>query len=160
MTPGILGESFLLDSAVSQDKSRVAVVYGSSRGSSFFTCVWQLNKAISFNSDLFEAQWSKIIFHNTTCQSVFSGSTKLVLFANNDLLWCPAGLVNVATGSITAFASPILDLSSENNHKPYPETSHRVVFFGAGDAFFLDSQEWTRDNSQPIYEGSPRKGWN
>jgi hypothetical protein len=150
------GESFLLDSAVSQDKSRVAVVYGSSRGSSFLTCVWQLNKAISFNSDLFEAQWSKIIFHNTTCQSVFSGSTKLVLFANNDLLWCPAGLVNVATGSITAFAAPILDLSSENNQKPYPETSHRVVFFGAGDAFFLDSQEWTRDTPANIRRISPK----
>ena len=149
------GELFLLDSAVSQDKSRVAVVYGSSRGSSFFTCVWQVNKAIPFNSDLFEAQWSKIIFHNTTCQSVFSGSTKLVLFANNDLLWCPAGLVNVATGSITAFAAPILDLSSENNQKPYPDTSHCVVFYGTGDAFFLDSQEWSGKTAAKIRRISP-----
>jgi hypothetical protein len=150
------GQLFLLDSAVSQDKSRVVVVYGSSRGSSFSTCVWQLNKAISFNSDLFEAQWSKIIFHNTTCQSVFSGSTKLVLFANNDLLWCPAGLVNVATGSITAFAAPILDLSSQNNQKPYPETSHCVVFYGAGDAFFLESQDWSEIKPTNIRRISPK----
>ena len=133
-------ELVLLDSAISRDETRVAVVYSCSGSTSFFTCVWQLNKAISFDSNLFEAQWGEIIFHNTACQPIFSGSSKLILFADNDLLWCPAGLVNVATGSITAFSDPILDLSSKNDEAHFGKAS-RIVFYGEGDTFFLSSQE-------------------
>ena len=127
-------ELYLLDSAISEDETRVALVYGSLGTYSFFTCVWHLNKIISFDLDPFEAPWSEVIFHTTTFQPIFDASAKLVLFASNDLLWCPTGLVDIITGSATAFAIRRLDVQAYSK-------SHSLTLYGKGDTFIFNKQK-------------------
>lgn len=142
------GELALLDSAISEDETRVAVVYGSIGTYSFFTCVWHLKKVISFESDPFEAKWGEVIFHTTTFQPIFNCSAKLVVFASNDLLWCPTGLVDMMTGSITAFTIHMPDFLSKDD-TPYP-TYPRLTLYGKGDAFIFSRESRVRVNTKRI----------
>jgi hypothetical protein len=135
------GDVALLDSAISEDETRVALVYGVIGACSFFTCVWHLNKAVSFDSDPFETRWGEVIFQTKTFQPVFDGSAKLALFAANDLLWCPAGLLNMKTGSVTPYAIHIPDVASEEDEAcPRAEgarNSHSLTLYSKGDAFLF-----------------------
>jgi hypothetical protein len=45
------------------------------------------------------------------------GSANLVLFASSDLLWCPAGLVDMTTGSISPYAIQIPDVPPKKDER-------------------------------------------
>ncbi|KAH0564926.1 hypothetical protein GP486_001681 [Trichoglossum hirsutum] len=138
------GELVLLDSAISGDETRVALVYGATRNYSFFTCVWHLNKSVSFDSNPLEAQWAEVTFHTKTFQPIFDDSANLALFASNDLLWCPAGLVNMTTGSVTPYAMQMPDVPLKEDEE-YPgladaRKTYGLALYGRGDAFLFSRE--------------------
>jgi len=148
------GELVLLDSAISEDETRVALVYGAIGNYSFFTCVWHLNKGVSFDSDPFEAQWAEVTFHTKTFQPIFDGSANLVLFASNDLLWCPAGLVDMTTGSVTPYAMQMPNVPSKED-EAYPisegaRNTHSLTLYGKGDVFIFSRERNLRFNTQRL----------
>jgi hypothetical protein len=139
-------EIVLLDSAISEDETRVAAVYctTSTRNYWFFTCVWQFKKDFSFYSDPFEAQWAEVAFHATTFQPAFRYSASLVAFANNYLLWCPAGLVDTTTGLITPYSMKIPGVqSTKDEATPDPEDTflpfNILTLYGRGDIFIFNT---------------------
>jgi len=143
-------KTFLCDSAISEDESTVAVVYGTTYGCLFVTCVWQLKKDISFDPGPFEAQWAQATFHTTTFQPICRGSANLLVFASKYLLWCPAGLVNIATGSVTPHSMMIPGIQSKNDEgnpsSGHIHMPHNLTLYGRGEAIMIhglsQSGEW------------------
>ena len=152
---GALGETYeweyedvLLDAAVSLDERRFACVYSAKGDCSFFTCVWELRQATSPDQILNEEnEWAQVIFHTETYQPMFQRSAGHVVLVDNNVLWFPAGRVDLRTGKTTPFAIA----------PPPPSQGTDEVRGGADDT--TDADTLTLYGTSEFIASSRDQGW-